>query len=63
MVALSKSSYPQRAKRCKEIFENVRSKLKTKLIDDGLKLADNLVKLCDEKLSVGQVSFVLKRSW
>ena len=35
MVALSKSSYPQRAKRCKEIFDHVRSKLKTKLIDDG----------------------------
>ena len=56
MVALSKSSYPQRAKRCKEIFDHVRSKLKTKLIDDGLNLADKLVKLCDEKLPVGTVN-------
>ena len=56
MVALSKSSYPQRAKRCKEIFDHVKSKLKTNLIKDGLSLADKLVKLCDEKLPIGQVS-------
>merc|ERR550534_3478618 len=56
MVALSKSSYPQRAKRCKEIFDHVKSKLKTNLIKDGLSLADKLVKLCDEKLPVGTVN-------
>ena len=42
--------------RSKEIFDHVKSKLKTRLIDDGLNLADKLVKLCDEKLNVGEVS-------
>ncbi len=56
MVALSKSSYPQRSKRCKEIFDHVRSLLKNRLIDDGLNLADKLVKLSDEKLDIGEVS-------
>lgn len=54
MVALSKSSYPQRSQRCKEIFDQVKLKLAEKnLIDDGLKLADKLVKLSDEKMDSG----------
>ena len=55
MVALLKSSYPQRAQRAKEILETVKSKLDPKLIEDGLNLADKLIKLSDEKLSVGEV--------
>lgn len=56
MVALSKSSYAQRASRCKEIFDHVKSKLSnSKFIEDGLNLADKLVKLSDEKLDVGEV--------
>ena len=42
--------------RCKEIFDHVKSKLETKLIDDGLSLADKLVKLSDEKVPSGEVS-------
>ena len=55
MVALSKSSYTQRAQRAREILDYVKSKLDPKLIEDGLNLADKLIKLCDEKLSVGDV--------
>ena len=57
MVALSKSSYPQRASRCREILDFVKSKVDqgSKLIDDYLNLADKLIKLSDEKLGVGEV--------
>ena len=58
MVALSKSSYDQRASRAKQIFDLVKNKLGkgAKLIEDGLLLADRLVQLSDEKLSSGEES-------
>ena len=57
MVALSKSSYPQRASRCREILDIVKSEVDQgfKLIDDYLNLADKLIQLSDQKVGVGEV--------
>ena len=55
MVALSKSSYPQRANRCREILDFVKTNTDPKLIEDSLNLAEKLIKLSDEKLGVGEV--------
>ncbi len=55
MVALSKSSFATRSKRCKEIFAQVEShsgELK-KFIADGISLADKLHQLAEEKISHG----------
>ena len=60
MVAITKSAEPQRASRCKEIFDSIKSKLNStkhsNFIDDGLKLADHLLEFCEkEKLPTGNL--------
>ena len=58
LVSLLKSSYQTRAARSKEILEAVKSRngQLSGFINDGLKLADQLIKLSDEKSSAGTAS-------
>ncbi|XP_077973819.1 serine/threonine-protein kinase ATR-like isoform X2 [Styela clava] len=56
MMAISKSSFPQRAQRCKEIFDvaEARDRKLGKLLSDATRLTEKLLELCNKPTSAIQ---------
>ncbi|XP_065918364.1 serine/threonine-protein kinase ATR-like isoform X5 [Dysidea avara] len=52
MIAISKSTYPERQQRCKRILEKAMSQIPQmdRLIDDVVKLTDRLLEVCNKKV-------------